>query len=673
MIEVARKARIKGWELRLGAAVLALLMSLPSAAQQSDLPDDLTQLSLEQLMEIEVTTVARKKQDLWNSSAAIYVLTADDIRSTGVTSIPEALRLVPGLEVAQVDSSKWAVSSRGFNGLFANKMLVMIDGRSIYTPLFAGVFWDVQDLLLDDIDRIEVVRGPGATMWGSNAVNGVVNIITKPAVKTQGALVETGVGTEDRGSVGLRFGGKAGAQTEYRVFGKGFYRDATQVASGEEGHDSWSFVSGGFRLDRDTEDGERFGLQASIYSGRTEQQVTDPTLQPPYMLSYVDRTDFTGGSVLGRWEKSISADSDLFVQASYERTSRGSDIRYGGVRDTGEADAWYRRRVVDRHDLLFGGSFRYTVEEFDNSFVLSFDPSRRGLYYTSAFAEDEIAIVPGRLQLTLGSRFEHGTFSGLEIQPNVRASWTAFDDHMFWGSASRAVRSPSRGDRDLWFNLSASSPPVGPVNVISVLGNDLFVSEELMAYEAGYRVQTLGRVSVDVAAFYNDYDRLSAFVPETPFLSPEPIYLVVPQRIVNGVDGFSRGVEIVSQVGLRDHWKVQAWYSWLDLVLNFDPTQGTPTLGLGDSPEHQFLVRSQLDLPHQVTLDGRVKWVGSLQSVPAYTRVDLVTTWNLRPKVQLMLAVFNLLDDQHPEFASNLVWSATEVERSILAKVAWQF
>ena len=601
------------------------------------------------------------------------MLTSEEIRSAGATSIPEALRLVPGLQVAQVDSSKWAVSSRGFNGLFANKMLVMIDGRSIYTPLFAGVFWDVQDLLLEDIDRIEVVRGPGATMWGSNAVNGVVNIITKPASKTQGAFVNTGIGTEDRGSVGLRFGGTAGTSTQYRVFGKGFYRDASMVASGEEGHDSWSLVSGGFRLDREGASGHRFGLEASIYSGRTDQRVTDPALEPPYEVSYIDQTDFTGGSVLGRWEKAISAQSDIFLQASYERTSRRSDVRYGGVRDTGEADAWYRHRAGDRHDLLFGGSFRFTAEEFENSFVITFDPARRGLYYSSAFAEDEIAIIPGRLQVTLGSRFEHGTFSGLEIQPNVRAAWTASDQQMLWGSVSRAVRSPSRGDRDLWFNVAASSQPDGTVSVFSVLGNDLFLSEELMAYEVGYRVQPLGRFSLDIAAFYNDYDRLAAFAGETPFLVSDPVYLVRPHRIINGVNGFSRGAEIVSQVGLRENWRVTAWYSWLNLVLNLDTAQGVPTIGLGDSPKHQFLVRSELDLSAQVTLDGRVKFVGPLESVPAYTRVDIVTTWNVRPNLELMLAVFNLLDDHHPEFQSDLVWSATEVQRSVLGKVSWRF
>jgi iron complex outermembrane receptor protein len=677
MTEHTRDGTRKTWKrprtaVRLGAAVLVLGISQPSAAQRSDLPDDLTQLSLEQLMEIEVTTVARKKQDLWNTAAAIYVLTSEDIRSAGATSIPEALRLVPGLEVAQVDSSKWAVTSRGFNGLFANKMLVMIDGRNIYTPLFAGVFWDVQDLLLDDIDRIEVVRGPGATMWGSNAVNGVVNIITKPASKAEGTLVETGVGTEDRASVGLRFGGTAGDSTQYRVFGKGFYRDDSLVASGEEGHDSWSFVSGGFRLDREGAS-QRFGLEASIYSGRSEQSVSDPTLEPPYMVSYVDQLDFTGGSVLGRWEKAVSAQSDIFLQASYERTSRRSDVRYGGVRDTGETDAWYRHRAGDRHDLLFGGSFRYTVEDFDNSFVLAFDPARRGLYYASAFAEDEIAVIPGRLQLTLGSRFEHGTFSGLEIQPNVRAAWTAGDSQVIWGSASRAVRSPSRGDRDLWYNVAASSQPDGMVNLISLLGNDRFVSEELTAYELGYRVQPLGRFSLDIAAFYNDYDQLAAFVGETPFLVSDPVYQVVPYRIINGVDGFSRGLEIVSQVDLRENWRVNAWYSWLDLVMKFDAAQGIPTIGLGDSPEHQFLVRSQVDLPARLTLDGRVKYVGPLESVPAYTRVDIVTTWKARPKLEVMFGVFNLLDEHHPEFVSDLVWVATEVQRSVLAKVSWRF
>jgi iron complex outermembrane receptor protein len=657
-------------------------VSLPDAAQQSAPPDDLTQLSLEQLMEVEVTTVARKKQDLWNTAAAIYVLTSDEIRSAGVTSIPEALRLVPGLEVAQVDSSKWAVSSRGFNGLFANKMLVMINGRSIYTPLFAGVFWDVQDLLLEDVDRIEVVRGPGATLWGSNAVNGVVNIITKPAGKTEGTFVETGVGTEDRGSIGVSYGGAAGGSTRYRVFGKGFYRDASTLGSGEQGHDSWNLVSGGFRLDREGASGHRFGLEGSIYSGRSEQSVTDPTLEPPYMATYVDQTDFAGGSVTGRWEKAMSAQSDVFLQASYERTSRRSDVRYAGVRDTGEVDAWYRRGVADRHDLLAGGSLRYTVEDFKNSFVITFDPARRGLYYASLFVEDEIAVVPGRLQLTIGSRFEHGTFSGLEIQPNVRAAWTASDRQVLWGSASRAVRSPSRGDRDLWFNLAAfpqgGQPGIHPepgetVNVISVLGNDLFLSEELMAYEVGYRVNPVGRFSLDIAGFYNDYDRLAAFSGETPFLVSDPVYLVVPYRISNEVDGFSRGFEIVSQVGLRENWRVNAWYGFLDLVLKYDPTEGLPTTGLGDSPEHQFLVRSQLDLPAGVTLDGRVKYVGPLESVPGYTRVDIATTWKLRPKLELLLAVFNLLDDHHPEFASDLVWSATEVQRSVLAKVSWRF
>jgi iron complex outermembrane receptor protein len=396
-------------------------------------------------------------------------------------------------------------------------------------------------------------------------------------------------------------------------------------------------------------------------------------LEPPYRTSYVDELDFTGGSVLGRWEKATSAQSDVFLQASYERTSRRSDVRYGGVRDTGEADAWYRHRVGDRHDLLFGGSFRYTVEDFQNSFVLMFDPARRGLYYSSAFAEDEIALIPGRLQLTVGSRFEHGTFSGLEIQPNVRAAWTAGDYGVLWGSASRAVRSPSRGDRDLLYNVAASAQPDGMVNLISLLGNDQFVSEELTAYEVGYRVQPLGRVSLDVAAFYNDYGQLSAFRGEPPYLVSDPVYQIAPFRIVNAVDGFSRGVEIVSQIGLRENWRVNAWYSWLDLVLEFDPTKGQPTLGLGDSPEHQFLVRSQLDLPAGVTLDGRVKYVGPLESVPAYTRVDLVTSWDLHPKVELMFGVFNLLDDRHPEFVSDLVWVATEVQRSVLVKVSWRF
>jgi iron complex outermembrane receptor protein len=457
------------------------------------------------------------------------------------------------------------------------------------------------------------------------------------------------------------------------VFGKGFYRDASVAASGEEGRDSWGLVSGGLRLDKEGTNGHRLGLQASIYSGRTEQWVTDPSLEPPYMVSYVDQLDFTGGSVLGRWEKATSEQSDVFLQASYERTSRRSDVRYGGVRDTGEGDAWYRHRIGERHDLLFGGSFRYTVEDFDNSFVLTFDPARRGLYYSSAFAEDEITVMPGRLKVTVGSRFEHGTFSGLEIQPNVRAAWTAGDHQMLWGSASRAVRSPSRGDRDLRFNVAASSQPDGMVGVVSVLGNDLFHSEELMAYELGYRVQPAGRLSLDIAGFYNDYDRLAAFVAETPFVVPDPVYEVLPHRIVNGVDGFSRGLEIVSQVGLRENWRVNAWYSWLDLILKFDPAQGMPTVGLGDSPKHQFFVRSQLDLPARVTLDGRVKWVSPLESVPAYTRVDIVTTWNVRPNVELMLAVFNLLDDHHPEFQSDLVWSATEVQRSVLAKVSWRF
>src|SRR5438093_2435897 len=480
--------------MRTVAAATSLVFSLglvccvrPGFAQQPDSagqrPDSsltaeaLKKLSIEQLMNLQVTSVSKRPERLSQTASAIQVITQEDIRRSGASSLAEALRLATNLQVAQVDSRQWAISARGFNGTTANKLLVLIDGRTVYTPLFSGVFWDVQEVPLADIDRIEVISGPGATLWGANAVNGVINVITKDAKDTQGFLLSGGGGTEQHGFGTVRYGAALGSSVRARIYGRGFDRDATALPSGQGAADDWYLGQGGFRMDWEASSASRVTLQGDLYDGRIGQPSAGDIA-------------VSGGNAMARWSHTISEKSSLAAQLYYDRTHRDIPGTFGEDLDTYDVDLQHATRLSARHDVVWGLGYRLINDRVVNSSALAFLPPHVAREWFSGFVQDEIALVPNRLQVALGTKIEHNDYTGFEIQPSGRVNWTLSSSATLWAAVSRAVRSPSRIDRELF---APAQPPY------FLAGGPGFHSEEALAYQLGYRPPA-GAPSLSVAA-----------------------------------------------------------------------------------------------------------------------------------------------------------------------------
>ncbi|HVR97059.1 MAG TPA: TonB-dependent receptor [Thermoanaerobaculia bacterium] len=674
-----RAVRLWGWLLvvlcccRAGAAD----QPPPSSSPQVDL----TELSLEELMDVQVTSVSKRAEPIYAAAAAVFVITQEDLRRSGVTSIPEALRMVPGLEVARIDANKWAVSARGFNGRFANKLLVLIDGRSVYTPLFSGVYWDVQDTLLEDIDRIEVIRGPGATLWGANAVNGVINIITRSARETQGGLLAAGGGSEERGFAALRYGGALGESSFYRLYAKAFERDGGERVTGEAGADDWSMRRGGFRLDSQLSGGGDWMVTGELYDGEAGETLTLQSLQAPLPRTVDSEEEVSGGYLLSRWQRALSETSELKVQLYYDRTERLAQF-LDEDRDTFDVEVQHGFSPGRRHRLLWGLGFRRTADDLQGAEILSFSPTRRTDDLASGFLQDEITLRPDRLWLTLGSKVEHNDYTGLEVQPNLRAVWLARPHHTLWAAASRAVRTPSRAEDDLRLDAQVIPPgqlfPGSPVALLSSFGSRDFRSEELLAWELGYRAGLSPGLFLDLATFYNVYDRLRSASLGEPFLqlAPRP-HLVVPVLVGNDLEGDTYGAELAADWRVSKRWRWSAAYTFLSVQLQ--QRSGAGELGLegeGQSPQHQLFLRSSLDLARGVELDFALRYVDELEGldVDRYATFDLRLGWRPRPDLELSLVGQNLLEDGHFEAVSEVIPAhSTAVERGVYGKVEWRF
>jgi iron complex outermembrane receptor protein len=654
------------------AAALVLIAHGTWASEENgDAPaPDLAHLSLEELMNVEVTSVSKRAEKLSGAPAAISVITADELRRSGATSLPEALRLVPGMEVARVDSHNWAVSARGFNDLFANKLLVLMDGRSVYTPLFSGVHWDVQDALLEDIERVEVIRGPGATLWGANAVNGVINIITRSAKDTQGLMLTGGGGTEEQGFAGVRYGGKLGENAYFRVYGKYFNRDDQVLPDGTDSNDRWNVERGGFRVDWDASTDNHFTLQSDLYSGRLNQTFFLPSPNPPYAQTNRSNVDVNGGNLLGRWSRSFSERSDLNLQVYYDRTVRNGPV-LNEDRDAIDIDLQHHFLLGERHDLVWGGGYRVSSDELDSTYTATFNPDQRTVQLFSLFAQDEITIVPDRLRLTLGSKFEHNDFTGFEYQPGGRISWTPTDRQTVWASISRAIRTPSQAEDDIQLRQVTSTPGVQAL----IQGSREFDSEELLAYEVGYRWRPLDRITLDAAAFYHDYGNLRSLEPSGVAPGPPATITAV---LANRLNGETYGVEFAPSWQITDWWRVQAAYTFLQMQLHRDAgsRDTTTEANEGRNPHHQFSLRSSVDLPHDIEFDCTVRYVESLPDfqIPSYVVMDARLAWRPFKNLELAIVGQNLLDDRHPEFQSVLIpTERTEVQQSVYGKVTWRF
>lgn len=612
-------------------------------------PAQLKKLSLEDLMNLEVTSVSRRPEPYNRAAAAIQVITSEDIRRSGASSIPEALRLANNLQVAQIDARNWAITARGFNATTANKLLVLIDGRSVYTPLFSGVFWDVQDYLLEDLERIEVISGPGATLYGANAVNGVINIISKSAKDTQGLLLTGGGGTELRGFGGVRYGGMLSSNVSYRVYGKFFDRDDSVFANGSNGKDDWKMGQGGFRMDWDASAENIVTFQGDIYNGEADQRLND------------DLT-LTGGNLLSRWTHTLSDDSDFSVQLYYDRTHRKIPGSYAEDLDTYDVDFDHHFALGDRNQIIWGAGYRFTHDVVDNPATFAFLPARfdRNLY--TFFVQDEIKLREN-LFLTLGTKVEHNDYTQFEIQPSGRLAWNVTDKQLLWSAVSRAVRTPSRVDRNLF-------APGNPPFTIFAGGPD-FQSETVIAYEIGYRIQPHPKISASVSTFFNDYDDIRSVRTNPP-----------PPIIANDVQGETYGVELDATFQVLDWWRLRAGYVYLEENLREKNGRDDSRNARGEiaDPKHQASLQSFMSLPGNIELDGRLRWVDKLTllsgstsgNVPDYFSLDVRLGWKPTKDLEFSIVGQNLLDDRHPEFGFPTA-NRHEIQRSVYGKVTWQF
>jgi len=661
--------------LSLTLCTVALTPSVTMAQAQND--SDLTQVSLEDLMNIKVTSVSRKEQKLSKVAAAIYVITQDDIRRSGAKNIPDLLRMVPGLDVAQIDANSWAISSRGFNDGFADKLLVLVDGRSAYDPLFSGVYWDQQSVPLEDIERIEVIRGPGATVWGANAVNGVVNIITKSSKVTQGGLLVAAAGSKEAHGL-IQYGGKIGRKGTYRVFTG--YDDYHRLVDSlnRPAADSWHLTNGGFRSDFDLTKRDSLTVEGELLTGRESQADHGfVSLAPPLVANFNDSIRPGAGSILGRWSHNFSSRSDMALQVYYDGISR---TEFGGRERWRSIDVDFQHHLAlgSHQDLLWGVGYRSTSDSFRPGFAISLHPPSLSENLSSAFIQDEFSLSDS-LHLTLGSKFEHNRYTGFEVQPGARLVWSPVDHETAWAAVSRAIRQPARDDEDVRYNVAAFPGANGLNTLVSLLGNPRSRSEELIAYELGYRLQPASRVSLDFTTFYNVYHSLRTVEPGTPAFetTPSPPHILVPQMFGNKMHGQTYGAEVSADWNVVNRWKLSGSYSWLKMSLHLDPSSldASSTAAVGESPRHQFQVRSYLTLPQRLEFDSELYYVDSLPAmrVPSYERVDARLAWHARESIELAVVGQNLLDDRHFEFGGIDITSPTQAKRSVYGELTWRF
>jgi iron complex outermembrane receptor protein len=667
--EDARRVALAALAAAVAGAAPAAWAQAPSAPPRSEL----TNLPLEELLNIEVTLAGRTEQVVTDTAAAVYVVTYEDLRRSGVSSLAEALRLVPGMQVAQINASKWAVTARGFNSRFANKLQVLLDGRSVYTPLFSGVDWESLDVPLEDVERIEVIRGPGATLWGSNAVNGVVNIVTRGAASTRGGFLAAEGSEEDPGLGTLRYGGGL-AGGHYRVYARGVKHDGYDLDP-EEPADAWKGRRAGFRFDRDA-GGGTLRLQGSAFDDETGQATTISSLSAPYTLSYDETTGLSGQSLQGSWTGRLSGGSRVALQASLEHTRREISL-LEEERGTYDLDFQHEIKLGNGRDVLWGAAYRLTRDRTDGSATVSFDPQDRAASLASAFVEF-IERPSSQWEVSLGSKFEHSDYTGFEYQPSARALWKPAAGHSLWGAVSRAVRTPARANTDAIFDVSAFDAGGGSVTVVRAISNPDLEAENLTAYEAGWRVQPSPGLSVDMTAFYNRYTDLIGREPLPPVADPAPGApdTIVPLFAENRLNGRSLGAEVSFNWRPSRRWSLMGWYAYFDLHVKPDPGSAATTAWDGNDPRHQAHLRSYLDLPSGLAFDLAAWFVDDLdgQDVPDYVRLDARVAWHRSGGFELSVGGRNLLEERHPEFVLTEGFEGSaEVERTYYARLGWWF
>lgn len=621
-----------------------------------------------------ITTVERQESTVGRTAAAIYVITEDMIRRSGVRTIPDALRLAPGVHVAQIDANKWAISIRGFNGRFSNKLLVQIDGRTIYTPLFAGVFWDVQDVLLEDVARIEVIRGPGSAMWGANAVNGVINVITKSSRDTTGFFAESGGGNE-RLFASARVGGET-KNGSWRFFTKWFDRDAGRGV-GFEPADDWQLTHLGFRIDQRVNSLDEWTIQGDYYNGDAGTRAIFPLATPPFLGQGADPQTIGGGNILCRYSRRYSADDQWTLQFYYDQTIRHLHTQgFREQRHTVDVDFQRQLKVGLWHRLVWGMAYRNTADTISNDgLAIKFFPNARAINRYSVFAQDQMTMIDDLFFVTLGSKFSYNDFSGFEIQPTLRLLYTPTASKTVWASVSRAVRVPARVNQDLHLTTVPVSVPFFPAYP-QFRGDPNLDSETLLAYELGMRSSPTKEFYWDIATFYNRYNHLDGFLPRSPGIDPVTGLFVLPFQFVNGVVADTVGGEFTTSLQLTDAWQLRAAYSLIAIdvdaapgVTLSDPTQGTV--------RNIAYFHSSWDIGNDIDFDLMGRWVDSMKTgnIPSYFEIDTRIAWRPNDVFEFSLIGRNLLDCAHPEYESDVYAGAlaTEVQRELYGQAVWRY
>jgi iron complex outermembrane receptor protein len=684
-----------------GAAVL-LSFSVPALPQQNS--GDLTQRSLEDLMNINVTSASKKEQKMSQVAGAVFVISQEDILRSGATNIPDLLRMAPGLDVAQINAHTWAISARGFNGDYSNKLLVMLDGRSVYTPTFSGVYWNVFDLPLEDIERIEIIRGPGGATWGANAVNGVINVITKPSSETQRTAVTGLAGTQDQGPFTVQHGGSLGKSGNYRSFVHYLNENDRTQPTNQVGVDQWHVLRGGFRLDTAPSAADHVMVQGDIYTGRQGNNTAGKYFGVPMItvLNAQVESNIGGGYLQSEWNHRSSSGSDTTVQMSFDRYRRTE--LFQETRNTFNFDFQNHKAAGSRQDLVWGAEYRYSASASERGISLYLDPADLNTQLFSAFLQNEIRLIPDHLSITAGTKLEHNYYTGFGVMPSLRATWNLDGKHMIWASVSRAIRTPSSVDTAIAGSLQGNTDTGIPLEIVFVK-NRAFRNETELAYEAGSRLNVSNRLSIDISTYFNSYDSLrtvelvnsTSSPTPTPTPSPgpspgpppapgQPPSPPSPSQIGtlqygNKMHGETQGLEVAANLSVVRRWTLSPGYALELLHMHAYPDSVdtiTAPYTEGSVPRSQAQLRSHLDLPRNFAWDASGYFTQHLTapgiSISSHTRIDTQLSWRSGDKLQFSLVGQNLAMDHYVEFVDPTGYAApTMVKRSAYAKVTLRF
>ena len=658
-------------------ALMQPLLAAEDATDDIESANDLLPLSWEELTELDVSSLARQPQSVKNSPAAAFVITSEDIRRSGVTSLPEVLRMVPGMNVAKINAWNWAVSARGFNDLYANKLQVMIDGRSIYDPLVSGVYWGQQNPALQDIERIEVLRGPSGNLWGANAVNGTINIITRSAKDTQGGLLYGGGGTEERGFAGVRYGGKLSESTFLRGTLSTIHRDASiDLYGNQDTHDNGDAQTGNFRLDSQLSEHDQLMVEGNVSRYRLQGYfIGVSSLTPPAWRQDDFGRDGVTGSLQSSWKHQTETGHHTDLSMSFTQTNWQLAMNEMS-RSHYVLDFQHSLPTYADHHLMWGFNYQTINDNFDNSLTLGFLPDNFTQHNAGLFLQDQIDLSPDWI-LTLGNRVEHFTYTGWETEPNARLLWTPNKQHNLWAAVSRAVVLPNRAQH----SIRLFKPIPGTNTFFEAEANRTMKTENLLAYELGWRWQLANNLDIDTALFYNTYDRMQG-TKFTGAVISDPAPGTLEATVGNYRQVKSYGLETALNYRVSPDWRLQASYSVNQFQVNYEPNIAWFRDELTEphsNPQHTLSLRSLFNLTPDIELDAWGRYVDKITvdrvtNIPAYFTLDLRLGWHPHKDLELSFSGQNLLDNQHPEFSDILyIPVASQIQRGYLAQVSWRF